>query len=654
MKYKLIKRFLITSLVASPLPFTAVSCLYQNNPTIRYAEDFANENGFIIKDRVADQKIQQLVEFENKLYNSNFLQYTFANVSLRLKQSTLTIDNSHLLKKITNLFKTEGNGVELNQEKLKLIENQTKKIQELLKTYQTRNNATIPEVEDIIARNQSEIDNIKSQNEKIIEKLKEYQNLQGSKKTVTEMLYHKYSSKETTPADNLEQEIISIFNSLKEVEFYEITNLSLVITKDKVMKIVENFIKDTPFAAGLNYVANASSADLNNFEPFSKLINYIKSTGTFEVKINDKIPGNTILSSLLSKILNKTKILDNNVSYKQIDANKILTDIWTEFYNAYPTYRLENDESNNKNLENDKKGISFGFGPIYLIYGFSPTDRITSNTQENQDYKVFNIKLTDEQQKQFLGNPHLYLLKHPDILFYRTINNANQEIKKDNESITKNNETIELKIKSINELKAQLNKEPNNEKIKNQIKKEEKIVNILKNSIRTLGQRIKQNTHSINFYNTIIPKVKEALLQLDNPNLTVEQKKQYQDIIDQFKANSIISADTKRLNELITEKFDDAKTSQYSLADLIAKLLFLNKVYKAQSVRGYRLNGNRKQLTYWVEFYNYKEAKWKLFDVYDLFKTLKTNKNANINDFIFDSLGDKFENLTNSNSELKK
>ncbi|UWV85335.1 hypothetical protein NW066_01235 [Mycoplasmopsis felis] len=47
----------------------------------------------------------------------------------------------------------------------------------------------------------------------------------------------------------------------------------------------------------------------------------------------------------------------------------------------------------------------------------------------------------------------------------------------------------------------------------------------------------------------------------------------------------MVANDIERIKKLIKDGLDTKKTSQFALSDLFAKLLFLNKVYQAQSVK---------------------------------------------------------------------
>ncbi|WAM07965.1 hypothetical protein [Mycoplasmopsis cynos] len=113
---KKIKFILIGSILTAAIPFTAVSCLYENDKTVLYAKSFVKENGFLVKNKVADQKNTVLKEFEDKLYKSNFLTYNFSSLILSFKVNNFTIDNKHYAQKLQNIISLKDDKLSKNQE----------------------------------------------------------------------------------------------------------------------------------------------------------------------------------------------------------------------------------------------------------------------------------------------------------------------------------------------------------------------------------------------------------------------------------------------------------------------------------------------------------------------------------------------------------
>lgn len=84
---KKLKFFLVGAAVLA-LPAISVSCLYENDKTIKFARAFLNENAILEKQK-SMPKHQNLVvqKFLDALYSSNLLTYTFSDFDYRIKYS---------------------------------------------------------------------------------------------------------------------------------------------------------------------------------------------------------------------------------------------------------------------------------------------------------------------------------------------------------------------------------------------------------------------------------------------------------------------------------------------------------------------------------------------------------------------------------------
>ncbi|MGZ9755513.1 hypothetical protein ACXYRR_01095 [Mycoplasma sp. 246B] len=639
---KKIKYLLFTTLSSCVVPLTAVSCLYQGDKTIQYAKDWVQQNGFNIKQRVADKNIPTLVKFENNLYTANWLAYTYSDVDIRYQNLNVSINNSFLKTSLPTIITTAGKGVAFNQDNINFLANSILLMQYNFDQYNKKHKYQ-RQGQDLINSNIILLNDIHTKQKQILEKLDAYHKING-KRSVAQILVHKYGTNEAGDDIDLEKQILTLYQSLSKIEYYQIDDFNKVITEDKVKSIVYNFIKDTPLAVGINYVDYANKEQLEAFKPVNKLLTYNNADISFKIDFANNIRGNTIDTNLVNLTLQKNKILDSKIDYTKIDAKNTLKNIWNVFYKLYPNYRIETDESLPANLEDEIHGITRGFGPTYLIFGISPS--ATSDTKENKndEYKVFSEKLSETEQSEFLSKPKEFIQNHIDMLYYKTYHSYINTLPETLETIKKTQENIEKLQQEIKQLQND-----------NDTKKLDEKISALKAAelfVKNTNKKVDVYKIVIDYFEKTLPAVKKASEALRNPNLNATTKAQATKTINDFLNFEVVKFDLDNIYKLIDKSFAESKTSQYSLADLFAKLLFLNKIYKTQSVLGYKINTDSKKLTYWVEFYNQEDKKWYLFDVYGYYKAIKKDKNSNIDTFIFDKLDNHFEKLPNSNSEL--
>lgn len=600
-RIKKLKSILLLTSISTITSLSAVSCFYNNDRTVKYAREFIKENGFKVKDRVITNNAK-LQNFENELYNSKYLSYTFENVGLKYEKD-FQISNSHFLTAIGDFVEPVSENILINETKLN---NFKENLNQIKSSYIGNNQTHLDLFESNEQIYQKLINDISSLRDKVLE-YKNY-NLSNneSKKTFSIIAKYKFKESESSDLNKIEREIQRLIPSINNVMYYNITDYSQVITLQQITDIVKNFVKNTPLAiyyqTYLDNLNNPNSA----FDPFRKVIEYNKADSSFKISLIDWTISNNIDSTLFNISLDNLNKENEKLSYPQIDGIKSLKTLWTTFKTVSPSYALF-PENSDKHLESIRNGIRDGFGPIYLALGINE-----SSQQETDDFKIFSKKLNDKEKEEFLSKPYEFIENNLDILFY---------------------------ISAYNDKKVELDRS------KQDLEKEQSSTRRL-----SLRRTIDRNEKLIAKFESDLLKLTQSINTVKSNEESQSNKNKAQEFIDKFKSDSLVANDIERIKKLIKDGLDTKKTSQFALADLFAKLLFLNKVYQAQSVKGLRVNGNQEELTYWVEFLDAKTNTKKLFDVYGIYKASQLNSNVSIDDYIFDGLSTKFKKLDSSNS----
>ncbi|MCU9939113.1 hypothetical protein NWQ34_06100 [Mycoplasmopsis felis] len=355
-RIKKLKSILLLTSISTITSLSAVSCFYNNDRTVKYAREFIKENGFKVKDRVITNNAK-LQNFENELYNSKYLSYTFENVGLKYEKD-FQISNSHFLTAIGDFVEPVSENILINETKL----NNFKENLNQIKSSYTGNNQTHL---DLFESNeqiyQKLINDISSLRDKVLE-YKNY-NLSNneSKKTFSIIAKYKFKESESSDLNKIEREIQRLIPSINNVMYYNITDYSQVITLQQITDIVKNFVKNTPLAiyyqTYLDNLNNPNSA----FDPFRKVIEYNKADSSFKISLIDWTISNNIDSTLFNISLDNLNKENEKLSYPQIDGIKSLKTLWTTFKTVSPSYALF-PENSDKHLESIRNGIRDGFG----------------------------------------------------------------------------------------------------------------------------------------------------------------------------------------------------------------------------------------------------------------------------------------------------
>ncbi|WP_036458990.1 hypothetical protein, partial [Mycoplasma leonicaptivi] len=221
-------KFIFTSALLTCAPLSAVSCLYENDKTVVYSKEFSNNNWTNEKTRFAsslpkEQQIPALIEFENKLYDTVLLNYSLTKMEPFI-QGTFIVNNDHIKVTISNSYIIGENDRSL-----------------------TINQNVVNSVKD--ARVKQELTSNLNELKSLVDSYyaKQLPNQFGISKIINSS--NKSLEQKDDKVKNTEKRIKSLINIVDSLVYWDTTDPNKVITKELVEKVVENFVKDTPFYA---------------------------------------------------------------------------------------------------------------------------------------------------------------------------------------------------------------------------------------------------------------------------------------------------------------------------------------------------------------------------------------------------------------------
>ncbi|WBP84261.1 hypothetical protein [Mycoplasmopsis edwardii] len=592
------------SILTSMIPLTAVSCLYEKDDTVVYAREFLQENPFLSKTRVANQNNKVLKNFEDNLYTTNILTFDFSIIDLRFKFNTMKVNNEHLVQTIDNIVKIEGQNISLNQknyDKFKKLINETEtNFYKYIASHSDLSQRTNDDIVLLINQNKLISQDFDKKFEELKELINEYKNDYKGTKSLLEILKTIFATDKTSSIIELEKKIQSSLSSLlsKSIYYIHVNDFDQVVTYDQLDAIVQNFVKNTPWAAYYYWSKVESSkpaSSRSEYAPTPEFITFDQTSLSYKIEFRVDIVNNGIPSPAFQEIWNSIKKEYSQKARKE-DAKKVFSLVWNKFLELSPSYKV--DETL---LESTKFGIRQGFGPFYLALGINP-----STKAEDLNYRVFREPLSPTETLEFLENPSAYVDNNLDKILL-----TNKEYAK------------ESKIKSENEEIKKLRSASGDRALN-----EQKIA-VSKNRIALL----KEELQVVHEFRAKYLALKSQLK--DNPGS--------QEILDKIKKlKAPYEKDIEIVHKKIEEKgLADSKTTHFSLADLFSKLLFLNGVYKTQVTKVFKTNDQgEKVYRYIVEFFDEKQNKWFAISIYDLLKAQQSNKatKVDISNYIKDNL----------------
>ncbi|WLP85827.1 hypothetical protein [Mycoplasma seminis] len=582
-KFKKLPLILGAMTVTGIIPLSAVSCMYDDDPTIVYARKFIKDNGFEVKKRIAPKEKPNLVEFENNLFNSKLLIYTFVSFKIS-PQSIVEVNNNNYKVTINDLYTSNFSKNEIN-----LNDKQIKKIPDA--ATQTKISEAINKLKAQIA---NYIQNVadSTYNPNIPN---QYRNLKGlieaaamPRDVFNSIKFLEYDDdgkvindsetgkpREDSEAKKIVAALVGPLRELKDYTYLDQEHYKEnIVTEADAKAVVENFLKDTPFYA--TYLESLKNPDTAIFKWDSASY---KGTFNFQnvVKYYNSIP-----TSDLQKIQMKFFGSLDNLQFQDVNKEpiKYFKEIYQIMKTAFVNYSVKVDAK-------PTSGISLGFAPEYLIYGVN-----TDTGESSIKYTVFDpvlnderkaistqTKLTQQEQSSFLSDPYLYFWTHAYQLYLSSMNDINIQI------FDLEHQIADIKAKKtegdLASLQEQLNtaKEmlaPYNQlliKIKQTSEKAIELINKIKIASDQEGKEAE------------IAKLKEEL------NSELEKIKGNSDIKDGtitggILDNELVKNDILEVFKILSNEIAKSTTTISSLASLYSELMFGNGLYKIQLVKG--------------------------------------------------------------------
>ncbi|MHA3796008.1 coiled-coil domain-containing protein [Mycoplasma sp. VS31B] len=601
-KFKKLPLFLGAFGALSALPLSAISCMYNDNPTVVYAQKFIDNNGFIVKDRIASTKKPNLVQFENDLFNSKFLTYTFTNFYLE-PQSIVKVNNKNYEVTVDNLYSADNKNNQLIIQESKINKLPSEDVKNDIKEKITKLNASLAEYFEKIAKNDSDVENIPSG----------FRTLQGlidatymPRATFTALKFIVYDEngqpvkffneekqKWEDKVDNDAKRLVSVLvNDLKNVFSYTwldtVHYKDQIVTEQDVKEVVENFLKNTPYYSayidnmndpkdkkGDNHVLKWDEPTHSAVFNFQQIIKYYNAIPTENMQSFQK----AFFGSL------------DNLAFGEVSKNpiKYFKDIFKQMSTRFNNYAVNVGAL-------PVNGISLGFAPENLIYGVNP-----SSGQSSDKFTVFNpvvddknnpitdkTILTQQEQINFLSNPYLYFWTHTYQLFFETRNKAYNNLLSAKETLR---DVLDGKVIETTEAEAREEVQTYEDEIRefdtliNDIKTKSQPAIELFNKIQKINNNAEKTDDDIKKLETYTQQLNEQITLLKgNDDIKSSQ------ITGGFLDNDLIKSDIAAVFEILYKNVSESVTTVYSLASLYAQALFANGLYNVQIIKGTNQN----------------------------------------------------------------
>ncbi|MFV8401212.1 hypothetical protein [Mycoplasma sp. 2634B] len=608
-------------------PLASVSCLYNDNPTVTYALQFQNDNGFTAKKaefynthKELFNKKPALLQFVNSLEDANVLTYTFQFWNYQIKNS-FEITNDSLKVKIANPFNIidKGRNISVNTEIL------NDNVPADKRNYYTD---LINKTAELLTKYYKEIERISA------DKKKDLPTDVYSFQSLTQL-----SSTEGLNLTKTATDIITNLKTLNTAEYYNVegANADKIITYDDVKNLIIDFFKGTPFLYvilndltitdnGRPVIKTSPTSDsrVNNFKfDFSNNAGYFNNYQTPKYQDAMKL------------VMNETSKL-NYSAMKNLEKTN-LTKIFNNFLQNNKSFIVKDKDIN-------PLGFANGFAPSYLLTGSNPD---SPTLQYDAQFMIFQSEyfktlsndylnnpgktiLTDQQEGEFVSEPVEFVKQHRELLNYSVIAQwvafykttiANIE-KYSSETNSKNKKEIPL----LKEYKAAL-EETRNEILQmlSELKTlEESILTIKANE--TMEEAAKKA--AIQQKEAEIDKIMQKPISLAKYNKRGRDQwssTQFTFLNGRPGSHLINDADARGYKDIVadvTGTMSALGTNIASFNSMIGKIMFSLGAFNVQVIQGTKDT----KPTFWLEIKN--GEKWYMVDLYQAYLDFQSSKNS--------------------------
>ncbi|MCU4706583.1 hypothetical protein [Mycoplasma sp. CSL7503-lung] len=627
MKFKKIK-FLMGGIVLSTLaPLSAVSCFYDSDNSVKFSDKFVKNNlfnnvtfnpkdGYFKKDEAYKQK-----EFVKDIIETKKLIYTFSNVDVALP-NIVSVDNQHLNKLFNDFYELDYSSIKINTNKINDYKNQFDAVKEKIKKEKDAYPNTdsdgqyvwdrLKYVEELLGTNFNNLEALKTTISELTNEIQEYKELEPNQTHKDLFRIKRYifnDKRDTGILVDKEKEIQKRLIALDNFFYFDLTNIKNVVTEADVKWIVNAFIKDTPFAT-YDVLSKESSKNETSAEEYLKIGNPIlshdSSSYKFNVSISPQIVEDAIPRNVFEKITGNNLNLFLNSQNKR--GSELLKELFKNFITNYSNFKVDS-------LDSLSNGISLGFGPTHLLQGI---DRI--NKEKSFEFQIFTfekdqpdkqIELDAQQNEEFLKNPIEFIESHLYLIIYKYSSDSINELRN----------RINKYVNLNNTLRAQMSTNPKSSSLNSRLIKE--------NEARIVEAEVKLKKFEEEIEE--VERIQTSRAYIDKLNLP-EKDEQF---LTKFRQDH--KEDIDKIINFVREEANIAKSTQFSLNEIFAKILFLleNKTQIILGTKPSKTDSTQREKTYWLEVQESNEE-WKAYDIYSLFQDTKTASsldNVNFNDY---------------------
>ncbi|MFV8418878.1 hypothetical protein [Mycoplasma sp. Sp33II] len=608
-------------------PLASVSCLYNDNPTVTYALQFQNDNGFTAKKaefynahkELFDKK-PALLQFVNSLEDTNILTYTFQFWNYQIKNS-FEITNDSLKVKIANPFNIidKGRNISVNTEIL------NDNVPADKRTYYTD---LINKTAELLTKYYKEIERISA------DKKKDLPTDVYSFQSLTQL-----SSTEGLNLTKTATEIITNLKTLRTAEYYNVegANADKIITYDDVKNLIIDFFKGTPF---LYVILNDLTITDNGRPVITKMPTSDSRVNDFKFDFSNN--AGYFNNYQTPKYQDAMKFVMNQTSKLNYSAMKNLEK--TNLIKIFNDFLQNNKSFIVKDKDINPLGFANGFAPSYLLTGSNPD---SPTLQYDAQFMIFQSEyfktlsndylnnpgktiLTDQQEGEFVSDPVEFVKQHRELLnysviaqwvaFYKTtITNIE---KYSSETNSKNKKEIPL----LKEYKATL------EETRNEILQMLSELKTLEESILTIKANKTMEEAAKN--SAVQQKEAEITKIMQKPILVARYNKRGRDQWSNIEftflngkpgSHLINDADARGYNDIVadvTGTMSALGTNIASFNSMMGKIMFSLGAFNVQVIQGTKDTKS----TFWLEIKN--GDKWYMVDLYQAYLDFQNSKNS--------------------------
>ncbi|MFV9451511.1 hypothetical protein ACNF36_01090 [Mycoplasma sp. 4463] len=416
--------FLLGTAAVVTMPLTAVSCLYEDDVTVKFAKNYDVNNSFVkrtqerSKDADVIAKFKEweqkpgLIQFFKELDNSNVMTYTFTYWDFLFKNS----------------FDIKNDDVKIVADKLYTISENHKSIsvdeKVFSETLKDANNDAKDKARTLVGSVATLLNDYyasKDTNTKHpTEKVEDFEKVAIQKLTAKQLEDAGYSEKQIA--------IVSKIDSLMKVVFFNEDPAKFISLED-VKEALKIYFKNSPF---MDAIIEDETRDSN-----SRILKQNAADRSYTINFSVVNKTNSGISSSLFQSFFKTiqgSLLNFDYDSTISKERDMVSNIVNLLIQKSQSFTIKRDKDGNI-MTQSLMGVGGGFSPLYFIDGLNP-----DTNEPSDDFKIFkqisidNINkitshnitefnqtaLTPEEASEFSGDPLKFFQTHKYLAWFGT------------------------------------------------------------------------------------------------------------------------------------------------------------------------------------------------------------------------------------------